>query len=158
MDYFAHGFWSYIFFHWIRTPMLAVVFGLLPDTMSWGIYLVYRMITEGGAGRPIITEVPAWVFVLYNISHSLIVVGVVILLILIIFGRVPIYIFAWPIAIVMDIFTHTRKFLPTPFLWPISEWRFPGISWATWKFMLINYTAIAIALIVIAYRKKKRRT
>jgi hypothetical protein len=156
MDYISHGFWSYIFFHRIKTPVLAVLFGLMPDTISWGIYAVYSTITSGAFGKPVLSQVPAWTFIAYDISHSLIVAGAVILLIFLVLRRVPVYIFAWPIAIAMDVPTHTRNFLPTPFLWPVSEWRFPGISWTTWQFMAINYALIAVSLTIIVYRKKKR--
>ncbi len=156
MDYIAHGFWSYIFFHRIKTPLLAVAFGLMPDTISWGVYAVYQLFISGDFGKPIISQVPAWTFVAYNISHSLVVAGAVMLLIFLLLRRMPLYVYAWPIAIAMDVFTHSKDFLPTPFLWPISDWRFPGIKWSTWQFMAINYTLIAIALSIIIYRKKKR--
>jgi len=160
MDYVSHGLWSYIFFHRIKTPLLAVCFGLLPDTASWVIYGLYRVFTGGPYGKPILGQIPDWTYTLYDISHSLVVAITVILIVLVILRRVPIYMFAWPIAIVMDLLTHRREFLPTPFLWPISDWKFPGISWGTWQFMLINYTliAIAMALIIVYKRRKKNRT
>lgn len=155
MDYVSHGFWSYIFFNKIKRPLFAIFFGLLPDTMSWGVYAVYRLVTGGKFGKPILSEMPDWAFTLYNISHSLIVAGTIILLIFILLRRVPIYIFAWPIAITLDILTHTKDYLPTPFLWPISKWSLNGISWGTWQFMVINYSLIVLLLIIIFYRKRK---
>jgi len=157
MDYVSHGFWSYIIFHRIPKPLYAVCFGLMPDTLSWFVYAVYRTATGGYLGKPMLGEVPAWAFLLYDISHSLVVAGAVILLIFALLRRVPIYVFAWPIAITMDVFTHSREFLPTPFLWPISEWRFPGISWGTWWFISLNYTAIAAALIFIIFKRRSQR-
>jgi len=157
MDYVSHGLWSYIFFHRIKTPLLAVCFGLLPDTTSWLIYAFYNVFTGGPFGKPVLELVPDWTFTLYNISHSLVVALCVILIVFIILRRVPVYMFAWPIAIVMDLLTHTREFLPTPFLWPISDWKFPGISWGTWQFIAINYFLIAIAMTAIILYKRKRR-
>ena len=156
MDYVSHGVWSYIFFNKIKRPFLAVLFGLLPDTLSWLIYAIYRIVFTGTFGKPVLADIPDWTFTLYNISHSLIVATAIILIIFIGLRRVPIYIFAWPIAIIIDLLTHTRDFLPTPFLWPLSSWTFPGISWGTWQFLTINYILIAIFLGWIIYRKKRR--
>lgn len=157
MDYVSHGFWSYIFFHRIKTPLLAVCFGLLPDTASWVIYGLYRVFTGGPYGKPVLSHIPDWTYALYNISHSLIVAVSVIFIVSIIARRLPVYMLAWPIAIVMDLLTHNRDFLPTPFLWPISDWKFPGISWGTWKFTVINYSLIAIAMTLIIVYKRKRK-
>lgn len=156
MDYFSHGLWSYVFFHRIKRPVLAIIFGLLPDTLSWGIYLFYRLFTGHVLGRPQLGQIPAWVFMLYNISHSIFVAAAVIAVVWAILKRFPIYMLAWPIAILMDIPTHTRWFLPTPFLWPFSDWRFPGISWGNRTFMLINYCLILVSLIVILVLQKRK--
>lgn len=156
MDYVSHGLWSYIFFHWIKRPLLAVCFGLLPDTLSWGIYGIYRLVVHGHFGKPILDQIPNWAFALYNITHSLVVAALVILLLFVLLRRVPVYIFAWPIAIAMDVLTHSTEFLPTPFLWPLTDWKFPGISWATpWLFVL-NVILIVVAMIII-YRRKRRK-
>ncbi len=156
MDYFSHGLWSYVFFHRIKRPVLAIVFGLLPDTFSWGIYLFYRLFTGLRFGRPHLDTIPAWVFTLYNISHSIFVAAAVIAVVWVILKRLPIYMLAWPIAILMDVLTHTREFLPTPFLWPFSDWRFPGISWGNRTFMIVNYCLILLSLLVILALQKRK--
>lgn len=153
MDYFSHGLWSYIFFHKTKKVFYAVLFGLLPDTFSWTIYALYRIMNGQQLGEPNVENIPDWVFSLYNITHSLIVAGIVILLVYLILRRIPIYIFAWPIAVIIDTLTHTKDFLPTPFLWPVSNWRFPGINWADPTFSKINYTAIIAISIYILARK-----
>lgn len=157
MDYISHGLWSYIFFYKIKKPVYAVLFGLLPDTFSWGVYAFYNLIFLEEFGEPVLGKIPQWVFTLYNITHSLIIVGVLILLIYLILKKIPIYIFAWPIAIIMDIFTHTRDFLPTPFLWPISGWKFPGISFANPIFLLINYSVLLTLLTYIIIKKRQKK-
>ena len=129
---------------------------MLPDTLSWVLYGFHRLFKTGTVGVPVLAEIPAWTFTLYNISHSIIVALTGILVIFIWRRRVPIYIFAWPIAIVMDALTHTRSFLPTPFLWPIFDWTFPGISWANRTVMTINYILIVLSLCVIMLLKKRK--
>ncbi len=156
MDYFAHGFWSYIFFHKIKKPFWAVFFGLTPDNLSWMIYFFYNIFTGQLFGRPNPALVPDWVFTLYGISHSLIIWGLASVLLCFILKKIPVYFFAAPIAIAMDIPTHSREFLPVPFLWPLSDWKFPGFSWGNGWFMLINYSLIIGCLIYIIYKKKQR--
>jgi len=157
MDYLSHGLWSYTFFHKIKNPAYAVLFGLLPDTFSWGIFAFYNLIFLEGLGRPVLERIPGWMFTLYNITHSLVVIGVLIILVYIIFKKVPIYIYAWPIAVIMDIFTHTRDFLPTPFLWPISGWKFSGLSFANPIFLIANYSLLIIALSYIIIKKIRKK-
>lgn len=155
MDYFAHGFWSYIFFNKSKTSWLAVLFGLLPDSTSWLIYFFVRLFTNGlSFGKPNFTTLPNWINTLYGLSHSLVICGAIFLIVYLVLKRIPIYMFAWPIAIVMDIVTHTKEFLPTPFLYPISNWHFPGISWGTPIFMLINWGLIIGILSYILVKKK----
>ena len=156
MDYFAHGFWSYILFHWMKKPWRAIAFGLLPDTGSWFIYMIYRIATFENIGQFSIEHIPDWVYTLYNISHSLFVAFAAIFAVYLIRKKLPVYMLAWPAAIVMDLFTHSREFLPTPFLWPISAWRFPGISWGNGYFMIGNYIAIALCFAYIFLIKKKK--
>ena len=155
MDYFAHSFWSYIIFHRTKTPIYAILFGIMPDSLSWMIYLFYRIFSKDlFFGRPDFTSIPDWVFTLYGISHSIIIAGLIFLLVYLIFKKIPIYMYAWPIHILIDIPTHRRDFLPTPFLWPISEWKFPGISWGNKWFMIINWSLILIAVLLIIADKK----
>lgn len=157
MDYLAHGLWSYILFHKIKKVWYAIFFGLLPDNLSWALLIIYNLIIGKGLGHPGISQIPSWVFTLYNISHSLIVAGIIFLIIFLILKKIPIYVYAWPVAIFLDIFSHSRSFLPTPFLWPLSEWRFPGVSWASPAFMITNYTIIISALLYIAYIRKRSK-
>ena len=124
---------------------------LLPDTLSWAVYFVYNLFNGTHFG---VSSIPTWVFTLYGISHSLIFAGVVILLIYFLLRKVPVYIFAWPIAILMDIPTHSREFLPTPFLWPVSDWYFPGFSWGSRWFMIANWSLIILILIYLVLERK----
>lgn len=154
MDYFAHGFWSYIFFFKTKKPLYAVLLGLVPDTFSWGIYFFYNLFLNGfSSGQPHLTNIPYWVFSLYGLTHSLIVWGAVLIISYFIFNKKAVYVLAPLIAILMDIPTHSREFLPTPFLWPISEWSFPGFSWGNLTFMVVNYSLIIIALSYIFWKR-----
>jgi hypothetical protein len=70
---------------------------------------------------------------------------------------------AWPVVrgfwlplagwwghIVVDVFTHSADFYPVPVLYPFSYAGFDGIAWNTPWFMVLNYTALAIAAAYLA--------
>lgn len=156
MDYLAHGLWSYIIFNKVKKIWYAVFFGLLPDNLSWAVYLFYNLFAKGfNFNAPAVDNIPYWVFILYNISHSLIIASFFIIIFSFIFKKIVVYMLAWPLAILMDIISHTRDFLPTPFLWPLSEWKFNGVSWANPTFMVVNYILIISCLTYLFFKKRK---
>ncbi len=151
MDTFAHAIWTYIIFLTTGNIWIAVFFGVMPDLLSWTIYLLYG-ITLGKIKefkKPNFNKIPKWVHTLYGLTHSTFTVTVVFLIVFIIFKQIPLYLWAWPLHIAIDIPTHSRKMLPTPFLWPISKWTFPGFSWGQKWFMIINYLAIVIVSLIV---------
>jgi hypothetical protein len=146
MDTLAHMLWTLIFFYKYKYVGYAMLFGVLPDLSSWGIYLVYRIGKRVPFGKPDLSIIPKWVFILYGITHSVIIFAAIFFCAWVVLGAMPIVMLPWIIHLLMDIPTHTREFLGTPFLWPISSWLFPGISWGTKWFMLINYFVMAVFL------------
>lgn len=154
MDIFAHFFWSLLVFFNSKKYKLAVLFGILPDILSWGIYSSYLVAKDLPMGRPMINNIPDWTFTLYDISHSIIIIAVVFGIVWLLFRKVPLFLYAWPLHVLIDIPTHTREFLPTPFLWPLSSWHFPGISWGTAAFMTTNYILIACAAVIVFIKKE----
>ena len=122
MDTFAHALWSFLLFHKTDQVWWAVFFGTMPD----------------------LSLVPDWVFTLYGITHSVFIMAGVFLLSFLFTGGIPIALWAWPLHVLIDIPTHRRDFLPTPFLWPVSTWKFPGISWGQPAFMIANWSLIII--------------
>lgn len=51
---------------------------------------------------------------------------------------------AWGLHILLDVPTHARSFYPTPFLWPLSDWTFDGVSWTAPWALALNYTLLAL--------------
>lgn len=154
MDFPAHLFWTYILFYKYKYLKYALLFAALPDLLSWGVWMIASLFTNfSWRNHPDLSLIPKWVFTLYGITHSVIVIAAVFLIVFLIFKTIPLYLLAWPIAVIIDIFTHSREFLPTPFLWPISSWHFPGFSWGNMYFMLINYALIVISIIYINHDK-----
>lgn len=82
---------------------------------------------------------------LYQYSHSVVIWAIVFLVAWVISKRPRYELFGWLLHILIDIPSHALSFYPTPFLFPISEYRFPyGISWSNKWYMLINYSALLI--------------
>jgi hypothetical protein len=45
--------------------------------------------------------------------------------------------------LVIDVFTHSAAFFPTPILYPFTERGFDGLAWNTPWFMVLNYVSLA---------------
>ena len=149
MDTFAHGLWSYILFNRSKYVGWAMLFGVLPDLLSWTLFFFYPFKNGFSWQNPDISLIPKWVFTLYGFTHSVFVVAAVFLVVFIVLKKIPVFLLAWPLHILIDIPTHSREFLPTPFLWPFSNWAFPGIPWANLYFMATNYALIVFFLIYL---------
>ncbi len=55
----------------------------------------------------------------------------------------------WLLHILLDIPTHSEKFYPTLFLWPLSNFHFNGSSWGNMKFMIGNYLCLLTVFVAI---------
>lgn len=181
MDVFAHGLWAGAAARVAnKNPAIAgkikkplrvwqtVFWGVFPDLFAFTLPIVWMLwniifgkLRLSDLHRPEIAEpavrdtLPILQIAshLYNISHSLIVFALVFALIRFILRR-PIWeMSGWFLHILIDIPTHSYRFYPTPFLWPISEWKFNGFSWGTPWFMILNYSAI---ILVYWFLKKKK--
>ena len=160
MDTFAHGFWSLVIFRKKKYVWLAVLFGILPDLLSFGILLLIRLISGAGLGRgpPPIESLPNWIFIAYDLTHSFVIFIVVFVLLYFITKKWLWFMMGWPIHILIDIPTHSSRFFPTPFLWPISKFTFDGMSWGTSWFMFLNYFClVAVFLIMFIQRNKNKK-
>ena len=108
-------------------------------------------------GKPSLSSIPEYVFTLYNLTHSLITFIVAALLIFIITKKFYLWLLAWPLHTTVDIFSHGIDFFPTPFLWPLSNYKFNGYSWGHPKFLLVNYALIIIVYLYIFLIYKRRK-
>ena len=153
MDIFAHGLWSYAIFHNKKYALWATIFGILPDILSFGILFMVNLVNGNlRRGPPPLSTLPKWLFTTYNLTHSLVLFVAVFFTIFLITKNWYWPLMAWAIHIIIDIPTHSFRFFPTPFLWPISDYVFNGISWATPWFMLLNYGSL-ITVFVLIYVK-----
>ena len=158
MDIFSHGLWSFAVFHKKKYALKATLFGILPDISSFGILFIINLINGNlRKGPPSLSSLPDWLFAAYNMTHSFVVFLVIFLSIYLIAKKWYWPLTAWAIHILIDIPTHSFRFFPTPFLWPLSDYKFDGISWATPWFLLLNYGALLIVFLVIAHNRAKEK-
>ncbi len=160
----------------------GIFFGVFPDLFAftiptiWAIFgYITGMLDESVFSGPHSSGSMAlnnsWVFKiagnLYDYSHSILIFLFVIALIVLmrfvseknhvvsLNALVPWTMFPWLLHILVDIPTHSAEFYPTPFLWPLSGFRFDGIPWGVPWFMILNYSAITLAFVILYLSRKK---
>lgn len=154
MDTLSHGLWGGIFFgRKLRKDFwVAFLFGVLPDILSFGIYIVGSWAgifshPDFSSGRhPDPSMIPSFVQSFYNVTHSLVIFCVVAGVVYLIRKRMYWPMLAWPLHILYDIPTHSADFFPTPFLWPLSDYFFHGTSWGQPWIFFPNWIALLFCL------------
>jgi hypothetical protein len=137
MDIISHGLWGAISFgrRNRRSFWLAFLFGVLPDLLSFGIFTVSSLvgitqIPNWRLGPPDPSTIPIYVHRLYDVTHSFLGFAIIFIMLWFIFKRPVWESLSWLFHILLDIFTHSTQFFPTPFLWPFSSYRLDGIPWS----------------------------
>ena len=154
MDTLSHALWGKGLFGYRKYRWFSFLFGVIPDLLSFGLYFLFNLLINPSPmkfGKPELSEIPEWVFMLYDFSHSLIIATLFILIVYKINKDFCFPMLAWPFHIVLDFFTHSVQYFPTPILWPISDYRFDGIPWSNKYVMLVNVIGI---FLVFIYRRK----
>jgi len=136
IDFVSHGLWGGIAFgRRSRKAFLAAVgISLLPDLLGEGALGLLTVLDVAGMpgwehGHPNLTDYPPWARNFYNVTHSLVVFALVFGAVWLL-ARKPVWITgAWGLHVLIDIPTHSIALFPTPFLWPLSDYRFDGVAW-----------------------------
>lgn len=164
MDTLAHGMWGgAVFGRRDHQWKWAFWWGMCPDLFSFGPFFLIHLGDIGERwskhrmGPPDPRLIPAYVYHAYNATHSLVIFSVVMFLAWKRWGRRSWPFAAWGLHILCDIPTHSTRFFPTPYLWPLPTPFVNGHSWGNRTFMLANWAGIATAYAVLAYRRLKRR-
>ena len=156
MDVFAHGLWTYALYHKKKYKWIAAFFGIMPDLIAFAQFFIFELFTRTlNFGKPSLQKIPNYVFIGYNFTHSLIIFFIVLIIIYFITRKIPWIIGGWLIHILIDIPTHTKEFFPTPFLWPISNYKLSVINWSNKYFMIINYSLLIMVYVYIIFFSKK---
>jgi membrane-bound metal-dependent hydrolase YbcI (DUF457 family) len=153
MDFISHGLWGGVAFGRKSRKIYLLAFGIsiMPDILTEGLFFALYLLNIGGMpgwenGHPNITDYPLFAQNLYNITHSLVIFAFVFALIWATRKR-PLWIIgAWGLHILIDIPTHALVLFPTPFLWPISNYRVNGIGWDNPYIMVVD-----IILLIAVY-------
>jgi hypothetical protein len=111
-------------FDW--TIWVAVAFSLLPDVASIGVGFA-RMWLQGAG--PSFHALPPYVFVLYRLTHNLIVAGLCVLLLRLVARPLALPALAWPVHVLADALLHDHGRWQSPLLYPLADWRLAGVNW-----------------------------
>ncbi len=154
MDTLSHALWGKGLFGYRKYRWYSFLFGALPDLFSFGIYFCYIILFSSSPlmERPTRSEIPEWVYSLYDISHSMVIASIIIFIVYKINKEFAFPMLAWPAHIILDFFTHSIEFFPTPILWPISDFKFDGIPWSN---PIIFFTNVLLIFLLFIYRRKK---
>ncbi len=178
MDIVSHGIWPVLAAKTVDKKFksrlnlrLAFFFGVFPDLFAFTlpfVLLLWNLAFQGTfdfnmkqpqeiEGAPQNAFPLANItYKLYQISHSAIVFALVFFLVFLFLKRPVFEMLGWFMHILMDIPTHTYKFFPTPFLWPVSDFKVNGFSWAAPWFLILNYGLIITAYLILRFKKHRR--
>lgn len=175
MDIFAHGVWAGLGFVWAnrarklnrRTLALTVTLATAPDLVQllplmsaavffgdgWAVLKTYATALPGYE-PPMSALMSALVHHLHCVMHSALVAGGVTVFLWLWMGRLWVPLLGWWSHIIIDVFTHSADFYPSPVLYPLTYWGFDGIAWNTSWFMVVNYLSL-IVLAAMVWRLRR---
>jgi hypothetical protein len=158
MDILGHALWGYVVFRKKALTKWAVLMTMMPDLLSFGIYLVILLFT----GRLILGgsefhTIPHYVTFMYNTTHSLLIAGMFGVFVYLKYRKYLVLVYGWMMHIGIDIFTHTDTFFPTHILYPVSYVHFSFIRWSDPWFMITNYSALIVVYSIMGYRYWKKK-
>jgi hypothetical protein len=171
MDILAHGLWAAAASKTAnrrRTRRIrvgwAAWWGVFPDLFAFTVptaLSVWQQVTgavpAGASHGPHGMAYLGLAWQLYQISHSLFVFGAVFGLVWLVRRRPALDLLGWALHVLIDVPSHSMRFFATPFLWPVSSYRFDGVSWGQPWFMLTNYSSLAAAYLLLSWTARRRR-
>jgi len=165
MDVFSHGLWGGITVgrRSKKSFGAAVAFGMAPDVIAFGPFLVTRLLNQGTeffshfGKRPELSAIPEYVHSIYSVTHSLVVFATAFAIVWAIRRKPMMEMLAWGLHICMDIPTHSPEFFPTPFLWPVSDFHVNGTPWSSPYIFFPNWGLLIILYGWFLYIKRKKK-
>lgn len=176
MDIFSHGLWAGAAGKAVNKKTTGplnfwrmVWWGIFPDLLGFTpvfVWLFWNLIFNGLnlADLPGPEKIEPWpgdtlpIFrltsTLYAIGHSAIIFLVVFGIVFLVFKKPVWEMGGWLFHILLDIPTHSYKFYATPFLWPLSNFKFDGFPWTSLWFLIPNYLFIILVYFLLRRRKK----
>jgi hypothetical protein len=148
MDVLAHALWTNAAFRKAPWKWQAILIGFLIDAVPFGPVVITFLVTGFREQAFRTGFLGAWTG-LYNVTHSLVVIALVVLIVFAIRKEFWWVSLAWGLHVGIDIFTHARQFFPTPYLWPFPSPYLGLLSWGTPWFLATTYAALAITYLVL---------
>jgi len=165
MDVFSHGLWGGITVGRSsrKSYWTAFAFGVAPDVIAFGPFMVTRLMDQGPeffshlGKRPELATIPEYVHSIYSVTHSLVVFALAFAIVWAIRRKPMMEMLAWGLHICMDIPTHSLKFFPTPFLWPVSDFHVNGTPWSSPYIFFPDWGLLIIIYVWYFHRKHKQK-
>jgi hypothetical protein len=176
MDILAHGLWAGAAVVavsrqrppaslWGWTVALAVVPDLVHMLPVSGWALATQTSTEWwqyataspGQEPPMPHAILFWAHHLHCVFHSAIVASLVSAIVWWRRGALWLPLLGWWSHIVIDVFTHSADFFPSPVWYPLTYWGFDGVAWNRPGFVWVNYLALAGVWGWLVWRARKRQ-
>lgn len=151
-----------------RTIGAIVALAALPDVIHLAPIVAWALFGEGSFAvlylyaialpgqepvMPAIVELLAHHF--HCIMHSAIVASGVTLIALLAWRALWIPLLGWWSHIVMDVFTHSADYYPSPVLYPFTDRGFDGLAWNRPTYLALNY-AFLVGIYFWLFRTRKR--
>jgi hypothetical protein len=163
MDIVAHGLWAGFGAALLRrrrpvpphTVAAAMGMAALPDVMHLLPFVFWWLLGDGT-----LAVVRAYAFALpgqeptvpplvgllshhlHCVMHSAVVAGVVTFISWLVWRTLWIPLLGWWLHIVIDVFTHSADYYPSPVLYPFTQRGFDGVAWNTPWMLALNYAAL----------------
>ena len=134
--------------------LLPVALGELQRAGGFGTVRDYALALPGGE-PPMSATVEWFAHHLHCLLHSAVVAGVVTLALRAVLKRWWLPLLGWWSHIVIDVFTHSADFYPSPVLYPLTYRGFDGIAWNRPDFQWLNYTALVAATLWLLWRWRR---
>ena len=164
MDIFAHTLWAGAGVtlarrRWPLAPhtlLLTMTLAALPDVFhllpiaAWWVFGDGTLAALRGYAVAVPGQEPALPDIvellshhLHCVAHSALVAGAVTWLLWWLRRGLWIPLLGWWSHIVIDVFTHSADYYPSPVLYPITQRGFDGLAWNTPWFLVLNYVVLA---------------
>ncbi|PKO27957.1 MAG: hypothetical protein CVU36_18450 [Betaproteobacteria bacterium HGW-Betaproteobacteria-9] len=91
---------------------------------------------------------------LHCVMHSALVAGGVTAWLWLWMGRLWIPLLGWWSHILIDVFTHSADFYPSPVFYPLTYWGFDGLAWNTPWFMVVNYFFLVLLAALVWHGRR----
>lgn len=175
MDTLSHALWGYASIRWRgpQTGRWSLITGAAPDLIFGATSFVGHLLTRGWSslgtseprdpriwlrdGPPTPPDLVEDYERYYVWSHSLVVLLGVAVIWYLARRRPPWLLLPWLLHLLMDIPTHERYL--TPFLHPLSDWRFEGWSWGRTPMLALNLCGLLVtyAMLYARYWSRHRK-